>query len=168
MNAKELHEKGTSLLNKLEDLPLLLLRLILAYTFYNPAMEKFFGIENTASFFEYLEIPFALMSAYLVAGTELVGAVLLTLGFMTRLISIPLMVIMIVALATVHGVNGFHVIVPGSGWEDPYINGEAIKGTVVALQNGYEMVLYYMAMLMVLATKGAGRLSLDTLFFKKA
>lgn len=167
MCVKELCEKGTTLLNKLEDLPLLFLRVILAYTFYGPAMEKFSGIDNAASFFEYLGIPFPLLNAYLAAGTELVGAVLLLFGFMTRLISIPLLVIMFVAIATVHGANGFHVILPGSGWENPFINGEEVSGMVVVLQNGYEMIMYYVAMLMILATKGAGRLSLDAIFFKK-
>jgi uncharacterized membrane protein YphA (DoxX/SURF4 family) len=39
---------------------------------------------------------------------------------------------------------------------------------VVVLQNGYEMVMYYMAMLMVLVSRGAGRISLDFLLFKRA
>lgn len=167
MCVKELCDKAATFLNKLEDIPLLLLRVILAYTFYGPAMAKFSGIENTAGFFEHLGIPFPLLSAYMAAGTELLGAGLLILGLMTRLISIPLLVIMFVAIATVHGANGFHVILPDSGWTDAYINGEAVSGTVVVLQNGYEMVMYYSAMLMVLATKGAGRLSLDAILFKK-
>ena len=168
MCVKDIYEKSTQWLEKVEDIPLLFLRIILAYTFYGPATAKFAAIEDTASFFEYIGIPFPLLNAYMAAGTELVGAVLLSLGLLTRLISIPLLFIMIVAIATVHGANGFHVILEGSEWSNPYINGEAVKGTVVVLQNGYEMVMYYMAMLMILATKGAGKLSLDNLFFKKA
>lgn len=167
MSVKELCDKSVSVLNKLEDIPLLLLRIILAYTFYGPGMEKFSNLDNTASFFEHLGIPFPLLNAYLAAGTEILGAMLLLLGLMTRLISIPLLFLMLVAIATVHGANGFHVILPGSGWSDPYINGEVVSGTVVVLQNGYEMVMYYIAMLLVLMTKGAGRLSLDTLLFKR-
>ena len=169
MQIKELYDKATKLLSRTDDIALLLLRIILAYTFYGPAMAKWSNIESTAGFFEYLGIPLPTFNAYMAAGTELIGAVLLTLGFLTRFISIPLLFVMIVAIATVHGANGFHVIMPGDAftWENPYINGEAIKGTVVVLQNGYEMVLYYMAMLMVLMSKGAGRLSLDYLFFKK-
>ena len=170
MKIKELYDRSTGFFDKMEDIPLLLLRIILAYTFYGPAMQKFSGIENTAGFFEYLGIPFPLLNAYMAAGTELLGAVLLTLGLMTRFISVPLLFVMFVAIATVHGVNGFHVIMPGDAftWENPFINGEEVKGTVVVLQNGYEMVMYYIAMLMVLVTKGAGRLSLDFLLFKKA
>ena len=167
MCVKAINEKVSTLFEKGVDVPLLFLRAILAYTFYSPAISKFSAIEQTAGFFEYLGIPWPLFNAYLVAGTELVGAIFLTLGLLTRIVSVPLLIIMLVAIATVHGANGFHVILPGSEWSDPYINGEAIKGTVVILQNGYEMVMYYMAMLMVLATQGGGRLSLDYLFFKK-
>ncbi len=167
MCVKEIYEKVAKVLEKAEDIPLLFLRIILAYTFYTPAVSKFSSIEQTAGFFEYLGIPWPLLNAYLVAGTEFVGALFLALGLLTRIISLPLLIVMLVAIVTVHGENGFHVIMPGSEWSDPYINGESIKGTVVILQNGYEMVMYYMAMLMVLVTKGSGRLSLDHLFFKK-
>lgn len=168
MCVKDMYEKTTLWFERMEDIPLLFLRIILAYTFYGPATAKFSAIEDTASFFDYLGIPFPLLNAYMAAGTELIGAILLALGLLTRLISVPLLLVMVVAIATVHGANGFHVILEGSEWSNPYINGEAVKGTVVVLQNGYEMVMYYMVMLMVLTTKGAGKLSLDYLLFKKA
>ena len=169
MNVKELYNKGTNVLQKTEDVPLLFLRVILAYTFYGPAMLKLGNIESTAGYFEYLGIPLPLLNAYMAAGTELIGAILLSLGLLTRFISVPLLFIMIVAIATVHGANGFNVIMPGDAfaWESPFINGQEVPHTVVVLQNGYEMVMYYMAMLMVLVSKGAGRLSLDFLIFKK-
>jgi len=167
MCIKELYEKGTNLFQKMEDVPLLLLRVILAYTFFAPGMMKMNDIASTAGFFEYLGIPFPTLNAYLAGGIEVVGAILLALGLLTRFISVPLLFVMIIAIATVHGAHGFNVILPDSGWENPFINGEEIKGTVVVLQNGYEMVLYYMSMLMVLIGKGAGRLSLDFLIFKR-
>ena len=170
MYVKDLYETGRNILQKTEDVPLLFLRVILAYTFFTPAMMKLNNIEATAGFFEYLGIPLPLLNAYMAAGTELLGTVLLALGLFTRFISIPLLFIMIIAIATVHGVNGFHMIMPGDAfaWESPFINGEEVPHTVVVLQNGYEMVMYYMAMLMVLVSKGAGRLSLDFLIFTKA
>jgi len=169
MQMKELYDKGVNFLSKTDDIGLLLLRIILTYTFYGPAMTKWSNIEATIGYFEYLGIPLPTLNAYLAAGTELMGAIFLAMGFLTRFISIPLLFVMIVAIVTVHGANGFHVIMPGDAfiWENPYINGEAVKGTVVVLQNGYEMVMYYMAMLMVLMSKGAGCLSLDHLLFKK-
>jgi len=170
MCIKDVYETGRNILQKTEDVPLLFLRVILAYTFFGPAILKLNDIESTSGYFEYLGIPFPTLNAYLSAGTELIGAALLALGLLTRFISIPLLFIMIIAIATVHGANGFHVIMPGDAfaWESPFINGEEIPHTVVVLQNGYEMVMYYMAMLMVLVSKGAGRLSLDFLIFKKA
>lgn len=68
-------------------------------------------------------------------GTEALVVIFLALGFKTRIISFPLMVI---AIVTVHGANGF----PAS-------------------QNGYEIPLYYMLMLFVLMTQGPGKISLD-------
>ena len=170
MKIKELYEKGRDTLQKAEDVPLLFLRIILAYTFYGPAMAKLSNIEGTAGFFEYLGIPFPMLNAYMAAGTELLGAVLLALGLFTRFISVPLLFVLTVAIVTVHGANGFHVIMPGDAftWENPFINGTEVKGTVVVLQNGYEMVMYYMAMLMIIVTKGAGQISLDSLIFKRS
>lgn len=168
MCMKDAYVKITENMDKLADVPLLLLRVILAYTFYGPAMTKLSDISATAEFFAYLGIPFATLNAYMAAGTELIGAVLILAGFMTRLVSVPLLFIMLVAVLTVHGSHGFHVIAPYSSWENPYINGELVEHTVVVLQNGYEMVLYYSAMLMVLLTQGAGRLSIDHLVFKRS
>lgn len=168
MQVKECYENVTAIFEKGRDFPLLFLRIILAYTFFGPALSKLSDITATADYFGYLGIPFPLLNTYLAAGTEALGVVLLTLGLLTRFISVGLLVVMIVAIATVHGANGFHLIVPGSGWENPTINGEAVKGTVVLLQNGYELVMYYSAMLLVLISQGAGRVSLDQLLFKRA
>jgi putative oxidoreductase len=168
MNIRNVYSQGTDLLSKAKDAPLLLLRLILAYTFFGPAMLKLSDISATADFFAYLGIPLPTLNAYMAASTEMLGAVLLTLGLLTRFISLPLLMIMFVAIATVHGANGFHAIVPDISWEDAFVNGEAVKGTLVILQNGYEFVLYYIAMLLVLVTNGAGRLSLDHLIFHKS
>jgi putative oxidoreductase len=73
----------------------------------------------------------------------LIGAILLVLGLGTRLISIPLIITMIVAVKTVH-------------WENGFPSGD----------NGYEIPLYFMLMLIVLLTFGAGKLSVDH-FIKK-
>lgn len=169
MKIKECYEQGTAILQKTEDITLLFLRMILVYTFYGPAMAKWEDIESTAAFFSYLRIPFPLLSSYMAAFTELMGAVLLALGLFSRFISVPLLFVLLVAIATVHGAHGFHVIMPGDAftWENPYINGVEVKGTVVVLQNGYEMVMYFMAMLMVLVSKGSGRISLDFVLFKR-
>ena len=126
------------LLSKFQSLSLLFLRLILAYGFYEPAMNKWNDIGAVATWFESMGIPLPTLQAYMAASTESAGVVLLTLGLFTRLISIPLMVVMVVAVVTVHLPNGF-----SSG------------------DNGFEIPLYYFLMLFVLVAHGAGKISID-------
>lgn len=136
-------EKCYNNFSKLKDLPLLFIRLILAYGFFNPAMMKLKDINSIAEWFGSIGIPFPTLNAYLATGTEVLGVVLLSLGFFTRLISIPLIITMIVAIVTVHGANGFE-----------------------AGENGFEIPLYYIIMLFTLMVYGSGKISLDYLFFK--
>jgi len=70
--------------------------------------------------------------------------ILLTLGWGTRIISIPLIVVMLVAIFTVHLSNGF-----------------------VAAENGFEIPLYYELMLLVLLIHGGGKISIDYLIGKR-
>jgi putative oxidoreductase len=125
-----------------QSVVLLILRLIIAYGFYAPAMSKWNDIDSVAGWFGSMGIPFPTVNAYMAAGTEILGVGLLVLGLFTRLISLPLIVIMIVAIFTVHLDNGFSA------------------GT-----NGFEIPLYYMMFLMVFVTQGAGKFSLDNIFF---
>jgi putative oxidoreductase len=131
-------------LTKLTDLPLLFIRLILAYGFYTPAMMKIKNVGAIAEWFESIEIPMPLLNAYLATYTEVLGFLFLTVGFATRFISIPLIITMIVAIKTTHWVNGFN-----------------------ASDNGYEIPLYYMIMLVTLLIYGGGRISLDYFINKK-
>ncbi len=125
-----------------QSLSLLLARLVVAYGFYEPAMQKWSDIGSVATWFGTLGIPFPILNAYMAASTELIGVVLLTLGLFTRLISIPLIIIMVVAITTVHLVHGFS-----------------------AGDNGFEIPLYYMLFLAIFASFGAGKFSLDHLLF---
>jgi len=125
-----------------KNVSLLLARFTLAYGFYNPAMEKWSDISSVAKWFGTLGIPFPTLNAYLAASTELLGVVLLTLGLFTRLISIPLMVVMVVAITMVHLPHGFS-----------------------AGNNGFEIPLYYLLFLALFASLGAGKFSLDHLLF---
>jgi len=130
------------ILSKGQSLSLLLARLVVAYGFYEPAMQKWSDIDAVAQWFGSMGIPLPTLNAYMAASTELLGVVLLTLGLFTRLISIPLMVVMIVAIVTVHLPNGF-----GAG------------------NNGFEIPLYYLLFLSIFASFGAGKFSLDYLLF---
>ena len=131
-------------LDKLKDLPLLFVRLVLAYGFYTTASMKWSNISGVAEWFGSLGIPAPAFNAYLAASTEIAGVVLLTLGFATRFISIPLMITMIVAIVTVHLTNGFE-----------------------AGNNGFEIPFYYFLMLLALLINGAGKISVDNYISKK-
>ena len=157
----------TPVTENLQSVALLLVRFILAYTFFAPAMMKWGDIAATAGWFESMGIPLPTLNAYMAASTELAGVVLLTLGLFSRLISVPLLITMFVAIATVHGTNGFNVISETLQWSDAYVNGELVEGTIVFLQNGYENVLYYIAMLLVIVSFGPGKISLDQIIKKK-
>lgn len=139
-----MHGKVSSLLNPLNVLSLLSVRLILAYGFYEPAIRKWSDIGSVAEWFGSIGIPFPVLNAYMAASTELLGVVLLALGLFTRLISIPLIVVMVVAIVTVHLGSGFS-----------------------AAEGGFEIPLYYMTFLFVLTTFGAGKASLDYFLFEK-
>ena len=129
----------------LRDLPLLFMRLVLAYGFYKPAMMKWNDIDSIATWFEGMGMPFPTLNAYMATITETLGFVLLLIGFVTRLISIPLIIVMIVAIATVHGISHFD-----------------------AGENGFEIPLYYIIMLFTLFVYGPGKFSLQHLISKNS
>lgn len=127
-------------LTKLIDLPPLFFRLILAYGFYKPATLKLNNFNGIVEWFGSLGMPFPKLNAFLATGTELAGILLLFLGLATRIISFPLIIVMIVAIMTVHLGNGFD-----------------------AGDNGLEIPLYYILMLFSLIVTGPGKVSLDHL-----
>jgi len=129
---------------KTEDVALLAIRLVLAYGFFGPAMMKWKDINGIAEWFGSMNYPLPLLNAYLAASTEMLLAILLPLGLFIRFISIPGMVTMIVAITTVHIGNGFE-----------------------ASANGFEIPLYYLLMLFVLFSHGAGKYSIDNFRIKK-
>ena len=137
---KELYEKIISKMSSLVDIPPLLFRLVLAYGFYGPAMMKWGNMEGVAEWFGSMGIPLPMLNAYMAGLTEISGVFLLLLGLGTRIISVPLIIIMFVAIFTVHLPNGFE-----------------------AGENGFEIPLYYLLMLFSLIVTGPGKYSLDSL-----
>ena len=135
-----IYDQFSDAASKAADLPLLFLRLILAYGFYNPAMMKLKDVNAIGEWFESMGYPLPYLNAYLATITEGLGVILLILGLGTRIISVPLMITMLVAIFTVHYANGFN-----------------------AGDNGYEIPLYYLLMLFTLFIMGPGRLSADQL-----
>jgi len=139
-----INDLSKNILQNFQSLSLLLARLAVAYGFYEPALMKWKDIDGIATWFGTMGIPFPTLNAYMSASTEALGVVLLTLGLFTRLISIPLMVIMVVAIMTVHLAHGFS-----------------------AGDNGFEIPLYYMIFLFIFASHGAGKFSVDYFLFEK-
>ncbi len=139
---KHIYPLTKNILSKGQSFSLLIARLVIAYGFYEPAMQKWSDINSVADWFGSIGIPFPTLNAYMAASTELIGVVLLTLGLFTRLISVPLMVVMVVAITMVHLSHGF-----------------------AAGDNGFEIPLYYMLFLAIFASFGAGKFSLDHLLF---
>lgn len=133
-----LYKSISNKISNLDFIALLAIRFILAYGFYEPAKNKISDINSIADWFKSMELPFPLLQAYLATYTEIAGVVLLILGLGTRFISIPLMIVMFVAIKTVHWENGF-----------------------AAGDNGFEIPLYYLIMLLVIFTQGAGKASID-------
>ena len=131
-------DKVSQKMNFLKDIPLLAMRLVLAWGFWGPAMMKWKNIDGIASWFGDMGYPFPTLNAYMAATTELTGAILVFLGIGTRLISIPMMFVMMVAIFTVHLANGFE-----------------------AGNNGFEIPLYYLIMLFTMMIYGPGKYSVE-------
>ena len=174
------------LTSNLGDLPLLLIRILLAYAFFGPAMEKWANMEATIAWFGNpdwgLGLPFPELNAYMAASVEIVGVVLLVLGLGSRLISIPLIFVMLMAYFTVHIDHGWLAIASSSAdlgvaerlglvreilKEHGNYSWLTEKGSLVVLQNGAEFVVTYIVMLLSLISFGSGRISLDYLLSKK-
>lgn len=131
-------------LMKLWDLPQLFFRLILAYGFYHPMVQKVEHFTDVVEWFQSMHYPVPTLAAIAALTTEMLGVVLLPLGLLTRLVSVALMFMMGVAITTVHWHNGFS-----------------------ASDNGFEIPLYYFLMLFSLVIIGPGRISLDGLIAGK-
>lgn len=143
MECKAMYTKFVDISSYMKSLSLLFARFIVAYGFYEPAKMKWEGMDNVAAWFGSMGMPFPTLNAYMAASAEALGVVLLTLGLFTRLISVPLIVVMLVAIFMVHLPHGFS-----------------------AGDNGFEIPLYYMLFLFIFLAHGAGSFSLDRLIFK--
>jgi putative oxidoreductase len=81
-------------------LPPLLARITIGWVFIQSGLGKIQNIDRVIGFFSSLGLPSPIFTAHLVGYTELIAGVLLVAGLATRLASIPLIIIMIVAIRT--------------------------------------------------------------------
>ena len=144
MRLKDFYLELSVLFNYFKSFSILFVRAVLAYGFYEPALTKWRNFDTTVEWFNSLGIPFASVATLVTASVEIMGVVFLSLGLFTRLITIPLMFVMMIATITVHLSHGFSVA-----------------------NNGFEIPLYYFMFLLLLASHGAGKFSLDFLIFGK-
>ncbi|MDP2266668.1 MAG: DoxX family protein [Thiobacillus sp.] len=123
-------------------LGLLGIRLLLAWEFWEAGVQKFTGENWFINIQEDFPFPFSIVpvdiSWFLATWSELLGAVALVIGLGTRFFSVSLIILTIVAWASVHSGNGYNVC-----------------------DNGYKLPLMYLVMFVPLLLSGPGKLSLD-------
>ncbi|MDT4328791.1 DoxX family protein [Methylomonas sp. MED-D] len=166
----------------LDFLAPLLIRLYLAPVFWMAGTKKFANFTDTAAWFGNAEwglgLPAPYVLVFLVAFVETFGALFLVFGFATRVISLPLSVIMVVAAVTAHWQNGWLAIATGSGLFATDRTVAAIErldkakeilqaqgdyayltefGSLAMLNNGIEFAATYFVLLVALFFLGGGR-----------
>lgn len=148
------YQRILALLNSKADLlPPFLLRLILAYEFWDAGIMKL----DSENWFNQLDFPFPFNlfsdSSLWIMSTwfEVIGGIALLLGLGTRFFTLSLMVLTIVAIHTIHWPTEWHTLA------------ELAKGFPITDKGygNYKLPVIYLIMFMPLLFGGAGRLSLD-------
>ncbi len=140
---------GASALGHLADLGPLCMRVGIGAAFAVHGWQKFdtIGVSNFAQFLDSLGVPAPETVAWLQTIAEGIGGLLLIAGLMTRLVTLPLIAIMIGAITMVK------VDLPGVGF---------VVDSSVGI--GWELETALLAGLLGLLFVGPGRLSLDGAF----
>ena len=128
------------------------LRLIVGYGFMEHGFAKLSkGPENFAAILHALGVPAPHFMAWLTILTELIGGLAVLLGAFVPLVSLPMAVLLFVAIFTVHLPNGFSSI--------KLMNVTA--GRAQFGPPGYECDLLYLACLAALVFGGSGPMAVD-------
>lgn len=90
------------ILNQLQDIFLLIIRVYWGYSFMMTGLGKFNNWDRTLEFFTSLNIPVPSLNVAMASGTEFFGGVCLLIGFLSRLTTVPLIFTMLVAYLTAH------------------------------------------------------------------
>lgn len=192
----KIYQQFVARLQLANGIPLFLLRLYLAPVMIQAGWNKASSFDSIVDWFgneDYgLGLPIPFVMAFFATAAELVGGVLLLFGALTRLVSIPLMITMVVAMVSVHADNGWLAIADASSWlaDGTIVLNESVmaapeklsaaksllqnhghyewltsSGNFVVLNNGIEFAATYFIMLLVLFVYGGGRfLSVDYYF----
>ncbi len=81
---------------------LLAIRLYWGWQFFLTGKGKLMNLDRTTGYFESIDIPLPKLNAVMAGTTEAVGGLLLFCGLFSRIISVPLTFVMLVAYATAH------------------------------------------------------------------
>ena len=134
------------------------LRLIVGYGFAAHGFAKLLrGSDNFSGLLHAMGLPFAHFFAWLTIATEIVGGFCIALGALVPLVSIPMALVLLVAIFTVHLPYGFssiklQAITPnGAHFGEP----------------GFETDLLYLACLAALVLGGSGPFAIDNWLFRK-
>lgn len=84
----------------LQSPTLLLMRLYWGWEFFGTGRGKLMNHDKVAGYFQTLHIPAPGFNAWLAGGTECFGGLLLLLGLGSRLVSLPLIFVLIIAYVT--------------------------------------------------------------------
>jgi putative oxidoreductase len=129
------------------------LRLVIGYGFIVHGYAKLSrGPETFANVLDTLGVPAPLFFSWLTTITELVGGFCVLTGSYVAVASVPLAIVLLTALFTVHLPYGFFSV------KLVEVTEKGVKFGPV----GYEHLLLYFAGLLNLAMSGAGPLSLDS------
>ncbi len=135
----------TGKIKYLDFLPLLALRVYLAPIFVSAGFNKFNAFGSTVEWFGNPEwglgLPFPTLLAVLATATEILGGLALLVGFATRLVSIPLILTMVIAIAFVHWPNGWFAIAPSNPDTSmaAILNSVGLPGAAQSLANSAEV-----------------------------
>ena len=134
---------------------LLSLRILLGWDFYESGLEKFHGENWFADIQDRFPFPFSMVppeiSWQISTWFELIGGVALVLGIATRFFSISLVVLTVVAIASVHwpdSWNSLSELYQGYGFTD--------KGF-----GNFKLPVFFLGMFVPLILLGPGRFSID-------
>jgi putative oxidoreductase len=135
------------------------IRLIVGYGFIEHGYAKLArGPESFTNILSALGVFEPSLLAWATILTEIFGGLAVVIGFFVPLVSVPMIVVLLVAIFTVHLPNGFSSI-------------KLLSVTTAGAhfgQPGYETDLLYLAMIIALVLGGSGPLALDRYLFRSA
>lgn len=139
-----------------EYISLLVLRVLLAWEFFESGLEKFNGENWFQHILNDFPFPFNIInpdiSWAMATWFELIGAFALLIGLATRYVTLSLIVLTVVATSAVH--------IPAEGWSSFH---DMLLGYSISDKGygNYKLPLLYIVMFIPLLLSGPGKLSVD-------